>query len=541
MKFTLFRFLKENANRKGPLIIVVSIIAGVANGLAVVIIGDVAQTFSDIGVRSMLMFVLCVAIFLVAKRFTLLETASIVRNALSKTHMRIAEASRHCSMISLEKIDPTKVYTTVTENTDIISEATRILANAISSVVMIIFCFFFLLVLSSTGTIFSVIAIFCGIFVVLSNHKKTNQGLRLVNAKEGEFFSTFKHLLDGFKETKMDKETSEDILYNYLERVANTSNEMRVETDSLFVSNWVFIQAFFFVLLGTMVFLLPQISEISPSTMVLITAVLLFMARPVGDVVDSIPLVARAALALEKLESLESELKASDDTINTVSVFPFERHHSIETLMAENLYFQYPMVDARKGFTVGPIDLTVEVGEVLFIVGGNGSGKTTLLKLLTGLYYPHEGFLRLNNILIDRTNYEHYRSLISVIFTDFHLFDRLYGIQKVDLNKLNELLRKMELSKKVGYLENRFTELNLSTGQRKRLALLRVLMKAKPICVFDEVAADQDPIFRKRFYEEILQDLKRQGKTIIAATHDDKYFHLADRVLKMDYGKLTII
>jgi multidrug/microcin transport system ATP-binding/permease protein len=78
-----------------------------------------------------------------------------------------------------------------------------------------------------------------------------------------------------------------------------------------------------------------------------------------------------------------------------------------------------------------------------------------------------------------------------------------------------------------------------SKGQSKRMSLIFALLENKPILVLDEWAADQDPHFRKFFYEELIPKLKREGKTIIAVTHDDAYFNQADRIIKFDYGKIV--
>jgi putative ATP-binding cassette transporter len=188
---------------------------------------------------------------------------------------------------------------------------------------------------------------------------------------------------------------------------------------------------------------------------------------------------------------------------------------------------------------VGPIDLTIRAHEITFITGGNGSGKSTFLKLLTGLYQPTSGVIKVDKVPIDETNREIYRNMISTVFSDYHLFKRLYGLRNIDHQEINELLREMELEEKTGLVDNEFETLELSNGQKKRLALLVSLLEDRPIFVFDEWAADQDPGFRRKFYKELLQKLKEKGKTIIAVTHDDRYFDVADRLLKMEEGKVT--
>jgi putative ATP-binding cassette transporter len=198
--------------------------------------------------------------------------------------------------------------------------------------------------------------------------------------------------------------------------------------------------------------------------------------------------------------------------------------------------FQYSERGAGTVFRLGPIDLRVNAGEILFIVGGNGSGKSTLLHVLTGLYHPQSGSVVMDDTLLEPATATRYRSHFTAVFSDYHLFDRLYGMSGVSPERVNELLRLMEIHDKTAFEGGRFTTLDLSSGQRKRLALVVALLEERPILVLDEWAADQDPVFRRFFYETILPELKKQGKTIVAATHDDRYFGIADRVVKMEYG-----
>lgn len=99
-------------------------------------------------------------------------------------------------------------------------------------------------------------------------------------------------------------------------------------------------------------------------------------------------------------------------------------------------------------------------------------------------------------------------------------------------------MRQLNLDNKVQVENGKFSTIVLSQGQGKRLALLTAYLEKRPIYLFDEWASDQDPFFRDVFYEKILLNLKQQGKTVLVISHDDRYFHLADRVIKLDYGKI---
>ena len=177
----------------------------------------------------------------------------------------------------------------------------------------------------------------------------------------------------------------------------------------------------------------------------------------------------------------------------------------------------------------------------VIIMGPSGSGKSTLLKVLAGLYPPDSGNLVVDGTPVARLDTQSYRELFAAIFADFHLFERLYGLLGTDEAVIGELLKDMQLSDKVRVVNDRWSTLELSTGQRKRLALVVSLLDQKPLLVFDELAADQDPEFRQFLYEELLPRLRSQGTTVIAATHDDRYFHVADKVIKMEYGKATYV
>jgi putative ATP-binding cassette transporter len=110
-------------------------------------------------------------------------------------------------------------------------------------------------------------------------------------------------------------------------------------------------------------------------------------------------------------------------------------------------------------------------------------------------------------------------------------------MEGVDPKRVRQLLQEVGLDHKVTYQEGRFSTVALSTGQRKRLAMVVALIEDRPIYVLDELSADQDPEFRRRYYEEFLPDLRARGKTLIVVSHDDRYFHLADRVIAMEDGR----
>jgi putative ATP-binding cassette transporter len=242
-------------------------------------------------------------------------------------------------------------------------------------------------------------------------------------------------------------------------------------------------------------------------------------------------------VSLRKLEELGVLLDAGEGDSNAI----LPDCTANIALDLSNVHFNYERgTDSdRYPFHLGPIELAVPAGEILFVVGGNGSGKSTLVKLLAGLYSPVEGEIRLGGELITTANIDWYRQHISVVFSDFYLFDELLGADDSDVDdRSNRLLLELELAHKVSVANGAFSTVDLSQGQRKRLAMLTSLIEDRPINVFDEWAADQDPHYKEIFYSQLLPRLKAQGKTTIVITHDDRYFNYCDRVIKLEDGKL---
>jgi putative ATP-binding cassette transporter len=376
-----------------------------------------------------------------------------------------------------------------------------------------------------------------GVGVYLKDRKSYEDGLQQASVCEDELFTALNGLLKGFKELRINNLKSNDVFEEFGSTCARV-RDVRCRVMYQFANNVVFVESFFQMLVGGMVFVLPVLSPSFGGSVVKIVAAVLFMIGPLTNVVMMIPVISQVEVTVKNIQRLEARL---DEAVARSAAEGLEAPGDLSgfgEIRLDDVMFSYRAVDGTEAFRMGPLSATVRRGEILFLVGGNGSGKTTFMKLFTALYHPEQGSIRVDGAAVTRNNVQSYRELFSTIFTDFHLFDKLYGLRDADPARVDELLRVMEISSKTSYRDGRFSTIQLSTGQRKRLALVVSCLEDKPVYVFDEVAADQDPHFRTYFYEVMLPNLKQAGKTVVAVSHDDRFFHVADRVVRMEYGRL---
>jgi putative ATP-binding cassette transporter len=348
----------------------------------------------------------------------------------------------------------------------------------------------------------------------------------------------YQGLLDGMKELKLHRQRREVFLTDVLTRTAElyrteTFLAMRVY---FVAASWG--QLLIFVIIGVSVFGLRGVLGAGAGVLGGFIMALLYMMAPLQMIMNSVPGLARARIALQNIQDLGITLSHSaSPEASADAALLTDRSVCLQLC---NVTYSHRGVDSLEEFTVGPIDLTIAPGELLFITGGNGSGKTTLAKLLVGLYTPDEGELLYNGERVSDQNRDSYRQLFSAVFSDFFLFESLLGLEPAQLDdRAREYIRKLRLQDKVRVQNGVFSTTALSQGQRKRLALLTCCLEDRPVLFFDEWAADQDPSFKEFFYFTILPGLKAQGKTVIVISHDDRYYGVADRIVNLESGRLN--
>jgi putative ATP-binding cassette transporter len=461
----------------------------------------------------------------------------LVEAVLYSVRVRISDKIRNTELSFIEATGHSEIYNRLAKDTLLISQCAPLIFASIQAAIMLVFTMVYIAWLTPMGFLLTTVAIGLGGWIFILKRDLIENDLDAADQHEVRFFDAFNNTLSGFKEIKLNRAKSND-LFEHQEKIALKVKALktRASVQSIFVM--LFSEVFFYILIATVLFIWPYFKAADPATIIKLTTSILFVMGPLNLLFGSLPLFLKADVAVNNLRRLEEKIEAASQGFKTGE--PSEHKLiTFEHVSFRDVRFEYIDNGGVAQFKVGPVDLELRFGEIVFIVGGNGSGKSTLLKLLTGLYYPYSGEIIVNGIVLDQDIYADYREFFAIIFTDFHLFNRLYGIQNIDNAKVESWIQEMGLASKTGFKDSAFTNTNLSTGQRKRLAYINAVLEDKQIYIFDELAADQDPSFRKYFYEVLLPRLKQQGKTVIAVTHDDKYFATADRILKMDEGQLS--
>ncbi|BBU62176.1 ABC transporter ATP-binding protein [Methylosinus sp. C49] len=361
--------------------------------------------------------------------------------------------------------------------------------------------------------------------------------LERARSSENTIFRHFRAVTDGGKELRMNARRRRAFLEQDLRAAAGVLKTQRLRAQAIFIFVERAAEALLYLLIGVILFLVPRFYGLSLEASTGFAVAMLYLGGPLSFIGGWLPKLGRGAAALRNIEAMGLRLtKDTHDADDESRALSQLRPGALELV---GVTYRYDNESGDGGCLIGPISLRIPPGEILFLTGGNGSGKTTLALLMLGLLVPEAGELRLGGQKVCDENREAYRQNFSAVFADAYVFDPLLGYGEPPAQaRAEKMLTLLELDGKLRIEEGRFSTTALSRGERKRLALLTAYVEDRPLYLFDEWAAEQDPQFRDAFYRRLLPDLKACGKTVVVITHDDRYFHLADHLIRMSAGQI---
>ena len=533
----IIRLLLKNSSKNFFLAAIFSLLSGASGAGIIATINYAIANLQNPPLWLIVLFIiLCVSLWI----FQFISWVLINRLAqgvIYDLRLEMTQRILDCPLQHLETLGIPKLLATLTDDITVISSASVQLSLMIVNLAITLGIFVYLLWLSP---LLFFIVFGCVLISFYLYNSIQNLGIKdLENARQVQdiLFGHIRTVTEGAKELKLHRQRRIAFIKEDLQSSASKYKEYRISSITAFAFAGSLGTVLFFIPVGLILFVFPQLNMVSTAIISSYALALLYLISPISGVVTSLPQIAQANIALNKIESLGISLSEQVTEPNFPPGSDFESNWT--SLELVNVTHAYGGDSEEHQFTLYNINLKFEPGELVFIVGGNGSGKSTLIKLITGLYVPDNGKILFNNRPVTDDNREWYRQQFSVVFYDFYLFARLLGIEENRETEIQNYLTLLELERKVTVKDGILSTTNLSQGQRKRLALLTAYLENRTIYVFDEWASDQDPVFKEIFYNKLLPELKQRGKTVIAISHDDRYFDSCDRLIKLDYGRVV--
>ncbi|ACB95164.1 cyclic peptide export ABC transporter [Beijerinckia indica] len=436
----------------------------------------------------------------------------------------------------LERFQVHRLSAALNHDLGLISAFTFQVSTLAISASIVFGCIVYLLLLSPTLFLIAAAGIGAGAAANLYARHLTAKRVERIRMAHEDLHKHFRCLTQGAKELRLNRLRRSALRENQLGSAVNRIRDETLSSTRIFMAANTFATLMFFAAIGLLIALRFGL-KLDKSVLSGFILVLLFVKGPIDQILSLLPLIGQAQVAFRKLVELATEFSNSEQYLLLEPQKPISP--IITSIELSGVLYAFPAEKGPSPFSLGPVDLTIKGGEILFIVGENGSGKTTLIKLILGLYTPQEGAVLLNGEAVTTETCDDYRQIFSTVFFDYYLFEDLATPDGFGLEKVTTYLEKLDIAHKVRIEGGAFSTTDLSAGQRKRLALIHCYLENRPVLVFDEWAAEQDPTFRTIFYRELLPDLKRQGKTLIVISHDDRYFDAADRLIRLKEGQIV--
>jgi cyclic peptide transporter len=539
---SFLQLVRREMHGSMPKLLFMSGIGGISNASILAAINTGVQDAGSgqkPGLWAASLFLVALFLFMRSQQYVTITATAEIEAIIHKLRLRIMDMIRRSELLEMEKIGRARIVAAVTSDTAVLTQASNMLCFTVQGAVLIFFVGLYVAYLSLTAFILTVVIVSGAATIFHYKNRRLSEQKGESAAWERRLFDRLTDFLDGFKEVRLNTARSDDLFADALE-VSKTAANIKIRTQAETFKMIVTSQISMYVLLGAVVFIAPNLSNsLGGASIAKTTTALLFVVGACFGLVQSIPILLNANAAANRIDRLEQALQSI--------LIPRERPaigapRRFERIEMRNIVFRYTDRFSDTVFKIGPIDFTLHAGELVFITGGNGSGKSTFLRVLSGLYPPDSGEILLDGRPVTNANRDEYRELVSGIFFDYHLFKRLYGIPDADAADVNRLLALFRLADKTALTDGEFRTLDLSGGQRRRLALIVSLLEKRPIMLLDEWTAEQDPEFRRKFYDELLPEMLRAGATIVVITHDDRYLdelRLPARRIRMDEGRIV--
>jgi putative ATP-binding cassette transporter len=531
----LWRILRREALRNIQPLMLLAVLAAALNLALLTSLNDALLALDDPeGLqRLLIVFLLSAFLWRIAQGWMMSAASKRMQAALAVLRVDLLRRAVAADLPDAMAVGHSRLAQVAGPELQLLAQAVPTLVISFQSVAAILLCLLYLATLSGAAVLIVLCFLVTGGILIGRSVVRLELMSETIHEAEGALSERSEHILQTLRECKLNRRRAANALADATS-CAETLRKERHRFGAEYSHYFTISELTYYAALAGIIFLLPAVTNTDIATVILAGHAAAFIAYPVITIVASYPSYISAETAARSYLAVEAELKAAPQAV--VPGRGNATDDGFSTIALEGATFRHAGRDGTGSFTVGPVDMTIERGSVVFITGHNGAGKSTLIHMLLGLYPIQRGSLSVDGVPVGQDGLAVHRDRFAVVFSDNHVTRQLYGAATLDDGYAEELLDLLEMSDKVAVDGRAFTTVDLSQGQRKRLALIAALLERKPVLVLDEWAADQSPYFRRKFYREILPWLKARGITVIAVTHDDAYFDAADVQLQVDRG-----
>ncbi|SHH71972.1 putative ATP-binding cassette transporter [Chryseolinea serpens] len=518
-----------------PFLVIVSLISGVSNMIIIVLITSVVK--GDLPSADMLLyFAITFIAYIGGRKIIENRLLEITNEIVYDLRLQLMNKIFSTTYEKFEKIDRGKIYATLNGDTSTLGEAAGVGIKLITSIITVFGSFFYLAVLSfwATGVTVCVIASLVVLYYFVG--KRADTLYEEARTTHNGYMSLLNDLIDGFKELSIHRAKKREF-HEEVKAINGKFRTARIDGQVRFVNAFLIGESILILVLGAVAFVMPTaFPTLEPQKLLSFVIILLYLIGPINGILGSVPDFINIKVSWGRIQNFLKEIPATPNLNDAIESVPTR----LQRIEVDNITYRYTHADGGDTtFGIGPLSFEAAAGDVIFVIGGNGSGKTTMAKVITGLYPASTGKIRIDGVEVDHTTLGEY---YSTVFNPLHLFEKIYAMNtRPDTKEVDHYLKQLHLDDKTGLSNNVYSTIKLSGGQRKRIALLQCYLEDKPIYLFDEWAADQDPEYRKFFYRTLIPEMRASGKIVIAITHDDQYFDVADKVIKLERGKITMV
>jgi len=437
-----------------------SVLTGFSSAGLIALINYILQNIDSASIEVVASFIGLCLLLMISSAISWMLLTQLSQDVIYNLRLELTESILACPLSQLEILGAPKILAAITEDVNTIAGSSIAVSGMGVNISLVIGCLVYLCWLSIPIFCLFFALIILGIFSYQYIANQGKAGLQTARIKQDILFQHFQTVTQGIKELKLHRQRRNAFVQEDLKATAASVRHHWIRGMISFAIAGGYGLGLFFIPLGILLLGLTRIMSIPTGVLTSYTLTFLYAITPLRGILNTLPQIARANVALAKIESLGLSL----ETQVTEPDFPTGSDFDSDWISLElaGVNHAYGGDTEEHRFSLQNIDLEFKPGEIVFIVGGNGSGKSTLIKLIMGLYTPDHGKILFNNLLVTDENREWYRQQFSAVFYDFYLFDRLIGIDQKLQPEIQNYLQLLEIDNKVTVKDDVLSTTNLS-------------------------------------------------------------------------------